>query len=148
MENLMQFAQYAADFEKTLVDDDWSRITPYFAPDAIYEVKAEGFPCTLTGPDAIARGIKKSLDGFDRKFDGRDVAMVDGPTVEGDTIHMAWTVTYKKAGKAPYVLPGRSEVRYRDGKIAYLADSYDASVGPNAAAWMQANGMILDPSYV
>ena len=46
------------------------------------------------------------------------------------------------------MLRGRTEVRYRDGKIAYLADSYDASVGPEAAAWMQQNGMILDPSYV
>lgn len=148
MDNLTRFMAYAADFEKTLADDDWSRLRQYFAADAVYEVKSDGFPCMLTGPDAIFKGIKKSLDGFDRKFDGRDVAVTDGPTVAGDAIGMAWTVTYRKAGKTPYPLRGRSDVRYRDGKIVRLVDSYDASVGPEAATWMQQNGMVLDPSYV
>ena len=61
---------------------------------------------------------------------------------------MGWAVTYRKAGKTPYVLRGASDVRYRDGKIASLVDSYDASVATEAAAWMQQNGMTLDPSYV
>ena len=148
MENLTRFMAYAADFEKTLVDDDWTRLRPYFAADAVYEVKSDAFACKLTGPDAIFKGMKKSLDGFDRKFDGRGIAVLEGPDVEGDTMRMRWTVTYTKAGKTPYVLPGRSEVRYRDGKIAALIDSYDASVGLDAAAWMKANGMIVDPSYV
>ena len=148
MENIPRFLAYAADFEKTLEDDDWSRLRQYFADDAVYEVKSEFFPAKLTGPDAIFKGMKKSLDGFDRKFDGRSVDVTSGPDVEGDSIRMGWTVTYRKAGKTPYPLHGRSEVRYRDGKIAYLGDSYDASVGPAAAAWMRENQMQLDASYV
>src|SRR5690349_21367083 len=57
MENLPRFMAYAADFEKTLVDDDWSRLRQYFADDAVYEVKAESFGCKLSGPDAIFKGI-------------------------------------------------------------------------------------------
>lgn len=148
MENLTHFMQYAAAFEQTLADDDWSRLRQYFAPDAVYEVKSEGFPCRLQGPDAIFKGIKKSLDGFDRKFEGRSVDVTKGPEIAGDTLAMDWVVTYRKAGKTPYPLRGHSEVRYRDGKIVALVDSYDANVGPEAAAWMQQNGMILDPSYV
>jgi hypothetical protein len=140
--------KYAADFEQTLADDDWSRLRQYFADDAVYEVKSDSFGCKLTGPDAIFTGIKKSLDGFDRKFEGRAIDITKGPELDGDGLRADWAVTYRKAGKTPYVLRGSTEARYRDGKIAYLADSYAASVGPEAAAWMQQNGMILDPSYV
>ncbi len=107
------------------------------------------FGCKLTGPDAIFKGMKKSLDGFDRKFDGRSVDVTKGPEIDGDAMRMDWAVTYRKAGKTPYVLRGRSEVRYRDGKITRLVDSYDdATTGAEAAAWMQQNGMVLDPSYI
>ena len=148
MDNLTAFMQYAADFEKTLADDDWSRLRQYFAPDAVYEVKAPGFPCRLQGPDAIFKGMKKSLDGFDRKFDGRSVDVTRGPEIAPDGLSMGWAVTYRKAGKTPYVLRGASDVRYRDGKIVSLVDSYDASVADEAAAWMRENAMPLDPSYV
>jgi hypothetical protein len=148
MDNLTQFMQYAADFERTLADDDWARLRRYFADDAVYEVKAEGFPCRLAGPDAIFKGMKKSLDGFDRKFDGRTIDVTKGPEVEGDVLHIDWAVTYRKAGKTPYVLRGHTDVRYRDGEIVHLVDSYAASVGAESAAWMQQNGMVLDPSYV
>ncbi len=148
MDNLARFMKYAADFEKTLADDDWSRLRQYFADDAVYEVDSEGFGCSLRGPDAIFTGIKKSLDGMDRKFDGRDLAVTSGPDVDADGLRMGWQVTYRKEGKTPYVLNGRSEVRYRDGRIVHLADRYDPSEGPKAAAWMQQNGMPFDPSYV
>jgi hypothetical protein len=148
MENLPRFMAYAADFEKTLVDDDWSRLRQYFADDAVYQVDAKSFSCKLSGPDAIFKGIKKSLDGFDRKFDGRSVDLTSGPEVEGDALRMGWAVTYRKAGKTPYVLRGKSEVRYRDGKIVHLADSYGPEVRSEAADWMQQNDMLLDPSYV
>ena len=85
MDNLPLFMKYAADFEKTLADDDWTRLRQYFAADAVYEVKSDGFPCKLTGPDAIFKGIKKSLDGFDRKY--------------LETIQQyfsAWSVSYNK----------------------------------------------------
>lgn len=148
MDTLSHFMQYAADFEQTLADDDWTRLRQYFTDDAVYEVTSDSFGCKLTGPDAIFKGIKKSLDGMDRKFDGRSVDVTSGPDVDAAGLRLGWTVTYRKEAKAPYMLRGRSEVRYRDGRIAYLADSFDASVGAEAAAWMQQNGMVLDPSYV
>ena len=148
MDTLSHFMQYAADFEQTLADDDWHRLRQYFTDDAVYEVTSDSFGCKLAGPDAIFKGIKKSLDGMDRKFDGRSVDVTSGPDVDAAGLRLGWTVTYRKEGKAPYVLRGRSEVRYRDGRIVYLADCFDASVGAEAAAWMQQNGMTLDPSYV
>jgi hypothetical protein len=83
------FLGYAQDFEKTYADDDWSRLERYFAPDAVYEVRNVPFGCRLVGPQAIFRGIKKSLDGFDRRMDERTVAVVDGPYVEGERVSLA-----------------------------------------------------------
>jgi hypothetical protein len=149
MDNLTQFQLYAADFEKTLADDDWSRLRQYFADDAQYEVKSQAFGCSLRGPDAIFKGIKKSLDGFDRKFDGRNVELPNAPEITADGFGVDWKLTYYKAGKTDYILRGHTDVRYRDGKITYLADSYDdATVAAEAAAWTKQNGIVLDPSYV
>ncbi len=71
MDPLQRFAAYAADFEKTFEDDEWTRLEGYFAEDAIYTVKGTPFDCEVRGRDAIFRAIKKSIDGFDRHFDKR-----------------------------------------------------------------------------
>ena len=142
-----RFMKYAGDFELTLWDDDWTRVRPYFAADAVYEVQSPSFGCKLTGPDAIFTGIKKSLDGFDRKFSRRDVELTGPPEVDGDELRLTWKIVYHKDGVAPYTLCGRSAARYRDGKIVYLGDSYDANVEEQLAAWQRDNGLELDPRY-
>src|SRR6185369_14569969 len=81
MDIMRQFLAYAGDFERTYADDDWSRLYQYFADDAVYEVKATSFGCRLQGPQAIFAGIKKSLDGFDRKFEKRDIEVTSGPEI-------------------------------------------------------------------
>ncbi len=147
MDIMQQFMAYAGDFERTLADDDWTRLQRYFANDAVYEVKAESFGCHLTGPAAIFAGMKKSLDGFDRKFTKRDIEVTSGPEISGDEMRMGWKVAYTKEALPPFVLRGNSTVRYADGKIVYLADSYDPSVAAELAAWQRASGVALDPSY-
>ena len=147
MDIMQQFMAYARDFERTLADDDWTRLQQYFADDAVYDVNAEGFGCHLTGPSAIFAGMKKSLDGFDRNFTKRDIEVTSGPEVSADEIRMGWKVIYTKEGLPPFVLSGRSAVRYAGDKIAHLADSYDPSVAVEFAAWQRESGVALDPSY-
>jgi hypothetical protein len=147
MNPLQLFADYAQDFERTYADDDWSRLEQYFTPDATYEVGAP-FACSLRGPDAIFAGIRKSLDGFDRRFATREVAIEGAPSVEGDTVTLSWAVTYGRPGSPPLVLRGRSRATYADGRIARLADSYDAAAIASTTAWIRSHGADLDPSYV
>ena len=71
-QSVQVFADYAAAFEETFADDDWSRLEQYFAEDARYEISGGPFATTIDGRDAILKGLKKSLDGFDRKFDNRE----------------------------------------------------------------------------
>jgi hypothetical protein len=148
MDILTHFLGYAGDFEKTYKDDDWSRLGQYFTPDAVYEVKGLGMDCRLVGPSAIFKGIKKSLDGMDRKFTSRTIDVTSGPDIENDKLRVGWTVTYAKDGVPPLPLRGRTEVRYRDGKIAYLGDSYDASMAKDAAEWAEKSTLKIDGSYV
>jgi hypothetical protein len=147
MSIIERFVAYAADFEKTLADDDWSRLPQYFSEDAVYRVESNLFGCELTGPDAIFAGMKKSLDGFDRTFPAREIAMTEGPEVEGDEMRVSWTVTYHKDDLPDFVLRGKSLARIRDGKIVLLVDSYDEGVNAEVADWVRDTGLRLDPSY-
>lgn len=148
MDILQAFMAYAGDFERTYVDDDWTRLRRYFTDDALYEVEARTFGCSLQGPAAIFAGIRKSLDGFDRRFATRHIAVVDGPEVAGDEMRVGWTVTYGRAGVPPFVLRGRSTVRFRDGLIARLTDSYEPAAERELAEWRRSSGMAVDVSYV
>lgn len=147
MEIMQNFLAYAGDFERTLADDDWERLRQYFAEDAVYEVLAKSFGCRLSGPTAIFAGIKKSLDGFDRKFSKRDIEVTSGPEIIGDEMKMGWKVVYTKDGVPPFVLRGRSTVRYVGDKIVHLADSYEPGMEDEFAVWQRSSGMHIDPSY-
>jgi len=147
MTNLECFGAYAADFEQTYKDDDWSRLDRYFAPDATYQVKGEPFATSLKGRDAIFKGIKKSLDGFDRRFATRDIALEGAPEVEGDTVSLPWAVTYGRKDNPPLVLRGRSSAKFADELIVELTDSYEKPALESVGAWMRQHGRDLDPSY-
>ena len=147
MSILELFLAYAADFEKTLADDDWSRLEPYFAEDAVYRVESSSFGAELQGPAAIFAGMKKSLDGFDRQFDTRDIAP-SAPVVEGQEMRVDWSIDYHKPGLPDFHLEGRSEVELRDGQIVRLVDHYDeATTNAALAEWTAATGIELDPRY-
>jgi hypothetical protein len=147
MDIIQRFIAYAGDFEKTYVDDDWTRLHQYFAADAVYEVKSTSIGCRLSGPAAIFKGIKKSLDGFDRKFATRDIEVTSGPEVSGDEMQVGWKVTYTKPGVPTFVLRGRSTARYAGDKIAHLCDAYDAAMDAQMAAWQRDSGMAIYASY-
>ena len=147
MGTIERFMAYAADFEKTLHDDDWSRLRPHFDAKAVYRVESGSFGCELTGPDAIFAGMKKSLDGFDRNFSSRKIEVTEGPAVEGEEMSASWTVTYHKEGVPDFVLRGRSQARVHDDRIVLLVDSYDERAEAEMEAWTRESGIELDPSY-
>src|SRR5262245_64440460 len=134
---LERFIEYAQDFEKTYDDDDWSRLERYFAPDAVYEVRNTAFACHIEGARAILRGIKRSLDGFDRRLGKRTIDLVEAPVEEGDTVKIIWTATYATPGAPPFVLRGRSTARYRGDAIVELVDEYGDETDEEAGAWIQ-----------
>ncbi len=147
MNTLDKFMAYAADFEASYSDDDWSRILPHFSSEATYEIVGGSFACVLNGPEAIAAGFKKSLDGFDRRFDNREIEIVGDPSVDGDEFSADWKVHYTKSGVDPFTLCGRSTARIGDEGIVLLRDSYDAQMEKDLGEWRAKNDLEIDPSY-
>ncbi len=147
MSPLQQFLAYATAFEQTFDDDDWSRLEPFFAPEAVYEVRNASFACRLEGPAAILAGLKRSLDGFDRRLPKRTLAVTDGPHEQGDALSIGWTATYQVGAAPPLVLRGRSTARFCDGRIVELADEYPDGMDVEAASWLARHAPGADPGY-
>jgi len=144
-----RFMAYAADFEESFIDDDWSRVEKHFCDDAVYEVKGlRAFTCKISGPAAIAKGFKKSLDGFDRKLDSRVIEVISEPEITDDGIALDWRVTYTKGDAPPFILLGHSYGRVKDGKIVELVDSYTPEMEATAMEWAMAYAPELDGAYV
>ena len=143
-----EFGAYAAAFEETFRDDDWNRLRKYFDDAAVYEVSGAGFDCRLEGPDAILSGLKKSLDGFDRRFDSRKIDLVSEPELTDDSMQVDWTVTYTLGDAPSLVLRGHTEARLADGRIRWMRDSYTDEMSAEAAEWVGKHAPGFDGSYV
>ncbi len=148
MDVLHRFAAYAADFEKTFEDDDWTRLEGYFAEDAIYTIKGTPFDCEVRGRDAIFRAIKKSIDGFDRRLDTRAIEPDGPPVVDGNRVIFSGSGRYEKRGVDALSIQ-LSETAELDetGRIVSLADVYPEGQD-EMHRWLERYRAEFDPSYV
>ncbi|MDZ7782080.1 MAG: nuclear transport factor 2 family protein [Halioglobus sp.] len=153
MDNALRVTMdYTAAFERTFEDDDWTRLTPFFAEDAVYEVRGGPYACRLKGRSAIFAGMKKSVDGLDRRCDDRQIELIDGPQVEetpaGKVVSLDWRVCYQY-GKAPRAsFAGRTVATVADGRIVDLRDEYTDEDLEGFQRWMRDYGEGLDGAYV
>jgi SnoaL-like domain len=149
MNGLKLFLAYAAAFESTVRDDDWERIRPFFAADAVYEVDSRHFGARLVGPDAICVGIRRSLGGFDRRFASRRIEPIGTPERLEDGCRIEWKAHYDHPGVERVTLRGISTARFREGKIALLSDQFAESDEAEFLAWQARNpDFPVDFSYV
>ncbi len=132
-----RYQAYAAAFEESYADDDWSRIEQYFTEDAVYE----GDP-DARGREAVLAKLKGGIDAFDRKMDKR-IPDFHAPTVEGNTLVMKWTVTYEKAGAPDLVISGIETAVFEGDRIALLRDDFDPEAQKIMGEWMAAHGAKL-----
>ena len=152
MEQAMQvFMDYAAAFEQTYVDDDWSRLAPFFSEDASYEVRGGPLACKLEGREEIFSGMKKSLDSLDRRCRERKIDLLEAPevrsTAAGEELSVGWHVEYQY-GEAPRAgFAGRSVATVAGGVIIALRDEYSEEEMAKFGAWMQDHGQGLSGAY-
>lgn len=153
MEQAMQvFMDYAAAFEETYIDDDWSRLAPFFSEEATYEVRGGPLACKLEGREAIFAGMKKSIDSLDRRCSERKIDLVEVPKVTssaaGQQLSVGWHVDYQY-GDAPRAgFAGRSVATVVNGVIVALRDEYTEEEMANFGTWMQQHGQGLGGAYV
>ena len=130
MSNLKAFVAYAAAFDESLVDDNWSRIEQYFSEDASYK---PGDGTEGIGRNGVIQSLQDSVNALERKCDARELIGQPGLTEEGDTITLSFTIKYTKQGIEDYLLVGVETIQYSAGLISKMEDVFE---NPNdVMAW-------------
>jgi hypothetical protein len=134
-----RFLEYAAAFEESYEDNDWSRLAVFFTETASYD-NGEGE--AAHGRDAVLAKLRGSVDGLDRLMDSRGVQL-RSLTSEGDTVTMEWTASYTKAGLPDLEFKGTEYARFEGDGIAELRDELVPGSGEILGAWLDAHGASL-----
>lgn len=142
--SIPRFAAYAAAFEKAYETDDWSEVAACFADDAVYEVPLDPpLGGRFQGRDAILAYFKRVLDGFDRRFETRQLELLEGPTQTGNQVWLRGRARYSAAGVPELVLELEEIATFAGERIVRLEDRYDPKVGPAVAAYLAEHGPLL-----
>lgn len=120
-----RFEQYAGDFERTLADDDWSRVRRHFTDDAVHERYAGVlYSFRHQGADAIVERLRDMVDHVDRRFDRRFLVRTGPVEQHGDRTIMPWVGIYILDGVPALLGEGREIATFVDGKIHHLLGDY------------------------
>jgi hypothetical protein len=132
-----RYLAYADAFEESYADDDWSRIGQYFAEDAEYTGEPHA-----RGRDAVLEKLQNAVNGFDRLMDSRTLDF-EAPVESGNTVSVAWKVTYTKAGTPDLILLGEEVAEFDGNQIKSLTDNIDPEAETAMGEWMQEHGARL-----
>ena len=137
MSNIAHFGAYAAAFEKAFVSDDWSLVEPFFTEDAVYEAAIDPpIGGIFEGRAAILTYFKDVLDRFDRHFESRDLALLEGPKEDGQSVWIRGSATYRAAGVPEFVLELEETAHFEDGKIRRLEDRYEPAMKQQISTYL------------
>jgi hypothetical protein len=130
MEPGKKFMEYAIAFEKTFADDDWARLEPCFAEDAVYTVTG-GPPLggRFEGREKLLEQLRNSVDELDRKFAVRRVELVGTPKTGDDWFEIGWRATYEKPGCPDLVFEGVERATFLGERIVLLEDTIEPEAG-------------------
>jgi SnoaL-like domain len=132
-----RYLEYAEAFEKSYLDDDWSRIEPYFTDGAVYE----GEPLARGRPAVLAR-LKNGVANFDRRMDSRTLTF-EKPTVKGNAVTVRWKAKYTKKGLPDLTISGAEIATFDGNRIASLRDDFDPHAQKAMGDWMEKHGKAL-----
>ena len=137
MSPIERFAAYADAFEVAFEKDDWSVLEPFFTEDAIYETEGSGaFDGKAEGRAKVLDYLKASVDSFDRRFDSRELEMLEGPEERDGAVWIRWKVTYRVGDAPPMSMGGEETAEFEGDRIRRLADRFGEDTGETVAAWM------------
>ncbi len=144
MDPIARFQEYAAAFEQVYKSDDWSLLEPYFTEDAVYEILGgPPFAGKHEGRPALLAHLKRSVDGFDRRFETRELEILEGPELEGNSVRLRWRGSYRSPGLPELVIDGAETAVFDGDRIRRLEDRFPPEASPIMEAWFKANGSRL-----
>ena len=116
-------------------------VEPFFTEDAVYEVPLDPpMGGRFEGRPAILAYFKMVLDRFDRRFESREIAVLEGPTEEGDSVWIRGSATYRAAGVPEFVLELEETVHFDGDRIRLLEDRYEPAMKQGIAAYLKEHG--------
>ena len=122
MSNMSTFINYAAAFDQALVDDNWSSIEQFFAPNAVY---LPGDGSVATGRKAVLAALKASVSRLERKCDTRTLMGAPDVSEAEDLITLKYSIKYTKRGVCDYILSGVETIQYSGGAIERMEDVFE-----------------------
>jgi hypothetical protein len=141
-----RFIAYAVAFEEGIKSDDWSAVGAFFTEDAVYETNdGPPFGGKREGREAVLAFFKRSLDGFDRRFDSREGKLLEGPIEKDGAVWIKWEASYRVQNAPELRIEGEERAFYDGDRIRRLEDYIPAEVNDRIAVFMQAHGSKLKP---
>ena len=118
MDLVERFEAYAADFELTFSDDDWTRLNRHFTDDAVYSTPANGL--RAAGRTKVLATLRAAVSGFDRRCDTRRLATTKGPWQSGNEVFRNWAAKFTLAGAPDLEIDGLERAKFRGEQIELL----------------------------
>ena len=140
-----RFMEYAAAFEEAFESDEWSKVGTFFTDDGVYAtVGPPPFGTRAEGRAAVLAGFKQALDAFDRRFDKREVSVLEGP-IERDprTLWFKWLGIYRRAGLPDLRMEGEETAVFEGQHIKHLEDRFTPATAERIAGYVAAHGATL-----
>ncbi len=138
MDPTKRFLEYAAAFEQTYADDDWSRLEPFFCDDAAYTVSGgEPLGGRFEGREQVLARLRDAVNQLDRRFDERRVVPVSAPVLGEAWLELAWRATYRKAGCPDLVFGGTERAHFEGTAIRLLEDEMEEGADRRIQEYLQ-----------
>lgn len=138
------FETFAADFELTVQDDDWTRLEKYFADDAIY-LNVGDLKSKCEGRDAILAFLKDDVSNNDRRFDTRQLTALTQPEARGNRLSRQWRTTYTLVGTPDLIVEGEARYLFDGDLIKKIEEELTPASFRKYSTWMQKYGDKLLP---
>lgn len=145
MRAIDRYREYAEAFEATYIDDDWSRLEPFFAKDVTFRSFYTA-DIKVVGRQAVIEQLRADVEAFDRKFDERRLEFVGTPREAGHRVAMQWKMIYVKAGAPELVLMGTEAATFAGDLIVLLEGAYAPDSFGDFGAWLGKYGEFLRKS--
>jgi hypothetical protein len=144
MERVRDFVNYAIKFEQAYAGGDWSLIAPCFTEDAAYVVSgSESFAGTHQGRAAILAYFAGVTQAFDKRFDSREVLVIDGPKERDGAMWMRWATIYRLTGAPDLRMEGESTAFFDGARMRRLEDWIPPEYAAATTAYMSEHGAKL-----
>jgi hypothetical protein len=124
MGKIEKYLEYAAAFEEAYASDNWSKLEPFFTENAVYAFVAPApFGGEYQGRAAVITQFQSSVNSLDRRFDSRQVEVLEGPLEKDGGVWMRWAAIYTLAGAPDCRMEGEERAVFTGDRISRLEDS-------------------------